>query len=331
MSALNIVFSKLEKFTGNGNLDLRQWLRNFERCCVIAAKEDDLVQGQILMMCVEGRAKATLDQFEDEQGTAQKYTVLKKQLSTVFDSPADREAHMTAFEGRMQRVNESEDEFMTSLLSLYRAANPDAKTEDINRAVKRKFLQGIADHLRRNIFIFCANPYEDKVSHQDVLKACRDAVVHLSTNKSSPDPSLPVPDTVLTAAAAPYQPPSKDPTLDAILSLSSKFEEQSRITLSKIESQQEQINALKQQFRPPTQQEPQQRPQGAYGRMPLSRGQSRVNRRNFGRGTFEARVQGPSSIRCYFCDGLNHVQRDCIAYKQQNRNLQQSGNFWGSQ
>ena len=75
------------------------------------------------------------------------------------------------------------------------------------------------------------------MSYQDVLKACRDAVVHLSANKSSPDPSLPIPDTVLTAAAAPYQPPSKDPTLDAIISLSSKFEEQSRVTMLKLKSQ----------------------------------------------------------------------------------------------
>ena len=95
--------------------------------------------------------------LEEEKGTATKYTVLKKHLSTVFDSPADREAHITDFERRMQCVYESEDELMTNLLSLYRAANPDAKTKDINQAVKRKFLQGNADHCR-HIFIFCANP-----------------------------------------------------------------------------------------------------------------------------------------------------------------------------
>ena len=62
MSALNIVFSKLEKFTGNGSLDLRTWLRNFERCSVIADKKDDLIKGQILMLCVDGRPRAILDQ-----------------------------------------------------------------------------------------------------------------------------------------------------------------------------------------------------------------------------------------------------------------------------
>ena len=36
MSASNMVFSKLEKFTGNGTVSLNQWLKNFERCCVIA-------------------------------------------------------------------------------------------------------------------------------------------------------------------------------------------------------------------------------------------------------------------------------------------------------
>ena len=91
---------------------------------------------------------------------------------------------------------------MTSLLSLYHAANPGAKTEEINRAVKRKFLQGISDNLRHNLFMFCSNPYDEKVSCQDVLKACLDAIVHLSI-KQSPDPFLLASDSVLLAAAAP--------------------------------------------------------------------------------------------------------------------------------
>ena len=116
MSSFNIIFSKLEKFTGDGHIDLRQWLRNFDRCCVIAEKSDDLVVGQILMLCVDGRAKAVLDQFEEEQGDPQKYSELKKQLKAVFDSDSDCEAHMTAFERCVQRIGKSEEEFMTHLL-----------------------------------------------------------------------------------------------------------------------------------------------------------------------------------------------------------------------
>ena len=159
MSSFNIIFSKLEKFTGDGNVDLHQWLRNFDRCCVIAEKSEDLVVGQILMLCVDGRAKAVLDQFEEEKSTPKKYSELKKQLTAVFDSEAGREAHMTAFERCIQKIDESEEEFMTHLLQLFKAANPKAKTEVINHAVKRKFLQRISDALRRNIFIFCKNPY----------------------------------------------------------------------------------------------------------------------------------------------------------------------------
>ena len=118
--------------------------------------------GQILMLCVDGRANAVLDQFEEEQGDPQKYSELKKQLNAVFDSDSDREAHMTAFERCVQRIGESEEEFMTHLLQLYKAADPQAKTNVINHAVKRKFLQGISDTLRRNIFFFCSNPYDEK-------------------------------------------------------------------------------------------------------------------------------------------------------------------------
>ena len=161
MSSFNIILSKLEKFTGDGHIELHQWLRNFDRCCVIADKSDDLVVGQILTLCVDGRAKAVLDQFEEEQGDPQKYSSLEKQLNAVFDSDSDREAHMTAFERCVQRIGESEEDFMTHLLQLYKAADPQAKTNVINHAIKRKFLQGISDTLRRNIFIFCSNPYDE--------------------------------------------------------------------------------------------------------------------------------------------------------------------------
>ena len=55
-----------------------------------------------------------------------------------------------------------------------------------------------------------------------------------------------VPDTVFTAA------PPSDQTLEAVLSLSSKFEQQNQLAMRKFNEQQEQINAIKQQlpFRP---------------------------------------------------------------------------------
>ena len=87
---------------------------------------------------------------------------------------------MTEFETRIQHVNETEEEFMTALLQLYRAANPEAKSEDVNSAVKHKFLHRINDTLRRNIFIFCTNPFSDDVFPQALLKASCKAVVHLS-------------------------------------------------------------------------------------------------------------------------------------------------------
>ncbi len=74
--------------------------------------------------------------------------MLKKQLTVIFDLETNREAHMTAFERCIQKLDESEEEYMTHLLRLFRAANPSAKGEVINHAVKRKFLQGISDALR---------------------------------------------------------------------------------------------------------------------------------------------------------------------------------------
>ena len=85
-----------------------------------------------------------------------KYSDLKKALIAVFDSPADREAHMTMFKTRLQGLNETEEEFMLIFVKLYKAANPKVKAEDLNREVKQKFQ-------------FCNNPLDDSVSHQDKL------------------------------------------------------------------------------------------------------------------------------------------------------------------
>ena len=66
-------------------------------------------------------------------------------------------------------------------------------------------------YLRRSLFIFCSSPYDEKVSHQDFLKASLDASVHLSL----PSTFAPVaPGAVLTAAS------QSDKTLEEVLSLS---------------------------------------------------------------------------------------------------------------
>ena len=143
------------------------------------------------MLCVDGRAKACLDQFEDAKKEPQKYSDLKKQLQEIFDSSFYREARMSEFVQHIQHVDESEEEFMTSLLQTFLAANPSAKDDEIDRAVKRKFLQGIPASLRRNLFIFCQNPYDKDVNPQDLLKASRDVIVHLSTPTSTTDEHTP--------------------------------------------------------------------------------------------------------------------------------------------
>ena len=129
MSQLN-VFSRLPKFTGvHGGPDLHTWLKNFERCCAIAEKKDDLVQGQLLMLSVEGRALAVLEQVEEEKGSQVKYSDLKQSLTMVFDSPADREARMTEFESHVQHLDETEEEYMLALRQLTMMLNLKMSTE----------------------------------------------------------------------------------------------------------------------------------------------------------------------------------------------------------
>ena len=48
-----VLFTNLGKFSNKENgLDLTGWFRQFDRCCVVANKTDDLVKGQLLMLFV---------------------------------------------------------------------------------------------------------------------------------------------------------------------------------------------------------------------------------------------------------------------------------------
>ena len=124
--ASSIFFTKLTKYKGEIDEDLNTWLREFERCCVIANKQDDNVKGQYLMLCVEGRAKVVLEKFEAETGEPQEYDDLVAELKRVFDTTASREAKMAIFEKRMMRIGETEEAFMLDLLKLFHNANPTA-------------------------------------------------------------------------------------------------------------------------------------------------------------------------------------------------------------
>ena len=149
--ASSIFLTKLTKYKGEINEDLNTWLREFERCCVIANKQEYNVKGQYLMLCVEGRAKTVLEKFEADKGEPQKYDDLVIELKGFFDTTASREAKMSIVEKRMMRIGETEEAFMLDLLKLFRNANPTATDAILDLAVKRKFLQGISP-------IFCNGP-----------------------------------------------------------------------------------------------------------------------------------------------------------------------------
>ena len=101
------------------------------------------------MLFVEGRASAILEEYEQTQGGNQlTYAALAQKLRDHFDSAETRENSMSMFEGRIQKVNETEEEFMLDLLKLYQTANPDHAAAVTLLAVKRKFLAGIAPVLK---------------------------------------------------------------------------------------------------------------------------------------------------------------------------------------
>ena len=181
---LGLLFSNLEKFSGT-NVDLVSWLRQFDRCCVVANKTDDAVKGQLLMLCVVGQAKAILENFEEENGAVQPFTELKAVLEKNYNTTAVKEGKMREFEVRSQNVGETEEEFMFELYNLYKRANPDQDPAVQVAAIKRKFLQGIDPEIRRNVFVFCNDPYLAAVTRDNLVEYTQKAKVYLSSSDST--------------------------------------------------------------------------------------------------------------------------------------------------
>ena len=183
-ASYNNVFNRIEKFDGKNDTDFASWLRTFERACTISQKRDDLVKGQLLMLCVTGQALAVAEQLEEEKKAQQSFTELKARLESVFNTTASKESKMVEFENRIQRVEEGDDEFMLSLVKLYRASNPDASDVVSTLAIKRKFMNGISPELRHSIYIFCNEPYAADVTHQNLLEHARKARLQLTQRES---------------------------------------------------------------------------------------------------------------------------------------------------
>ena len=123
----SIAFSKLEKFSGlDKEVDLAAWLQTFDRCCFMAGRDnDDVHKGNMLFLWMTGRARAVIERCQRENnGAPQIYSVLVRALNDVFYSADDRECKMQEFESRIQKLTETEDEYILILETLYDIANP---------------------------------------------------------------------------------------------------------------------------------------------------------------------------------------------------------------
>ena len=122
---------------------------------------------------------------------------------------------------------------MLSLVKLYRTVKPTASTEDINRAIKRKFLSGVSPDLRRSIFIFCTNPYATSVTYDALLEAARKAkllIINPSNDSSQP-------------SASATTPVVAEPTLQVVNELANKFNQHMALMDQPLSQQEAQLNA----------------------------------------------------------------------------------------
>ena len=332
-SSVSYIFSTLEKFADDSKMTLDHWLRKFERCCIVAKKTDGAegnVKGQLLLLYVEGRARAILEEFEDSQGgEPQTYAALVAKLKEHFESSLTREQAMKNFETRIQRFAESEEEFMLDLVKLYSLANPNHAADIKLAAIKRKFLNGISPDLRRNVFVFCNNPFEAAVTRENLLEYCRNARMHLEVKTEGVADNS---ETVMLAGSA-----GSEGIVAALNNLSLMVQNHVENTDKKFEEVSEVIsvmnNSNRGSFRPGGNNN---RGGGRSFRGSYNRG---ANRGGFqgNRGGFNSRFGGHNNrynngrgrggfnqkrrqFWCYACQEPNHLARDCPHYADSYNN-----------
>ena len=306
----------LEKFTG-GNIDLNSWLREFDRFCVVANKTEDNVKGQLLMLRVGGQAKAILETFEDQEDGPQPYSALKAKLKEKYNTTAIQEIKMTEFESRTQDINESEEEFMFQLNSLYSLANPNQNEAVKLTAIKRKFLQGISPELRKNIYIFCSDPHAATVTRDQLVTFSQRA--KLLTTPQTATHTLQTPSqTQQVASMEPID------VIAAMNNLSTQMKENKERTDQCIQQQEEIIAAFQENrggFRGGYRGGYQGQGRGNSFRGGRGRGFNNGNNgnnnsnNNRGRGSSWSRGgNGQNNQRtCYNCGGSGHIARFCMS------------------
>ena len=202
MATGSYIFGTLGTFSDGTGLDLHEFLERFDRCCLVANKldvADAPVKGQLLMLHLEGRARAALGEFElSLNNVPQAYAPLKARLIECFDSASAREASQNLFDNSTKPLNKTEEEYLLHLHRLYKSANPEHTDAVTTLAVKRKFMNGINPTLRQKIFIFCNDPFAAAVTRENLLSHCRSAR-NLDSQQPDPSPTYST-DRVLVAA-----------------------------------------------------------------------------------------------------------------------------------
>ena len=294
------IFQKVEKYSGELSDDLTSWLRGFERCCVIAGKTEDLVKGQLLLLCLTGRALAVAEGLEEQEGAQQTFTQITTKLKAVFESEADKELKQEEFNKRHMKIEETEEEFMGDLVRLYRAANPNSSDQEKCRNVKRRFLSGIPATLKRNVFVFCNNPHGDTVTVDNLLEAVRKAKLYISEQQSGTES--------VNAIQSKTQESESSVILKAIDGLRQSLDSHIQLTAQRFDDQGSQINAITDNRMRHYDGNQRQTTNGRSGPPAAHQGGPQWGG---GRNGPRNEADNQGDIGCYKCGELNHVARDC--------------------
>ena len=188
---------------------------------------------------------------------------------------------------------------MLSLVQLYRAANPYVTEQEFQRAVKRKFLQGISPELRRAIYVFCNDPHALIVSYQRLLEYTRTAKLNIIDSSNHVEEASSTVCSVNvdnTQGQSSSMSSASNELLQAISNLTVGLNEHVKLFAENQPTRQRNRDSYRPQYNSRDR-------SGFFGR---GRGRGRATPRHFSSNPSQAHPK-----RCYNCNGENHIARFC--------------------
>ena len=141
-----------------GHQEVEEWFNNFDRVA-LASGWDEKVKGEMLPMKLKDQALRKWELMEKDQRL--NYEKVKNYLIKKLDSVENLSEKMTRFNERVQRVDESVEDFSRELQKLVVKAFPDMPEKSRETLLAQRFSSGLRPRIKEKLMTADLNNFEE--------------------------------------------------------------------------------------------------------------------------------------------------------------------------